>query len=164
MCLNKPLIYITRKIPTKILEPYTSQFEFKMWNEEEIPVPREVLSEEVKDIDGLLCLLTEKIDEDLLKNAPKLKMIANMAVGFDNVDIEVASQRNIIVTNTPDVLTETTADLTFALLMTTARRIIEASDYIREDQWGDWSPFLLAGSDIHHKTIGIVGMGGSVKR
>ena len=74
MCLNKPLIYITRKIPTKILEPYTSQFEFKMWNEEEIPVPREVLSEEVKDIDGLLCLLTEKIDEDLLKNAPKLKL------------------------------------------------------------------------------------------
>src|SRR5690625_4230229 len=82
-----------------------------------------------------------------------------MAVGFDNIDVQFAQSKNIIVTNTPDVLTETTADLTFALLMATARRLVEAMDYIRDNKWGDWAPFMMAGADIHHKTIGIVGMG-----
>lgn len=157
--LQKPIIYITRQIPTNILEPYTSQFQFRMWDKENIPVTRDVLRKEIRDADGLLCLLTERIDETLLIEAKRLKIIANMAVGYDNIDVDAARRRNIIVTNTPDVLTETTADLTFALLMATARRIIEANNYIKEDKWGDWSPFLLAGTDIHHKTIGIVGMG-----
>src|SRR5690625_6693895 len=82
-----------------------------------------------------------------------------MAVGFDNIDVQFAQSKNIIVTNTPDVLTETTADLTFALLMATARRLVEAMDYIRDNQWGDWAPFMMAGTDIHQKTIGIVGRG-----
>lgn len=130
-----------------------------MWEQEDIPVPREVLKQEISHADGLLCLLTDQIDDDLLAGAPQLKIIANMAVGYDNIDIEAAKRRQIIVTNTPDVLTETTADLTFALLMATARRLIEAYDYIKEDHWQHWSPFLLAGTDIHHKTLGIVGMG-----
>lgn len=157
--MKKPKIYITRKIPEYLLEPYKNQLEFKMWTDDKMPVPKEVLYEEVKNADGLLCLLTEKIDRNFLEHAAHLKIIANMAVGYDNIDVKTAKEKNIIVTNTPDVLTETTADLTFALLMATARRLIEATNYIYEDQWGEWSPFMLAGTDIHHKIIGIVGMG-----
>ncbi|GAA0588526.1 D-glycerate dehydrogenase [Virgibacillus siamensis] len=155
----KPVIYVTRKIPECLLEPYQGQFAFRMWEKSEEPIPRDVLMEEVKDADGLLCLLTEQIDRDLLDQAERLKIVANMAVGFDNVDIAAAAEKGITVTNTPDVLTATTADLTFALLMASARRIVEASAYIKKDAWENWSPYLLAGADIHHKTIGIVGMG-----
>lgn len=130
-----------------------------MWEDEHTPIPREVLMREAKEADGLLCLLTEKIDRPFLDHASHLKIIANMAVGYDNIDVEAAKEKGIIVTNTPDVLTETTADLTFALLMATARRLVEANHFIYQDKWGEWSPFLLAGTDIHHKTIGIVGMG-----
>jgi len=157
--MDKPLIYITRKMPEELLEPYESIVRFDMWEDEHTPVPREVLLEKVKQADGIVCMLTEQIDQELLEQALQLKIVANMAVGYDNIDIEAAQQKHIMVTNTPDVLTETTADLTFALLMATARRLIEASDYIREDKWGPWSPFQLAGADVHHKTIGIVGMG-----
>lgn len=157
--LDKLNIYITRKIPNHLIEPFKESFNFRMWNEETIPVPRDVLIKEAARADAILCLLTEKIDRDFLNHASHLKIIANMAVGYDNIDIAYAREKGIIITNTPDVLTETTADLTFALLMATARRIVEASDYIKENKWDDWSPFMLAGSDIHNKTIGIVGMG-----
>ncbi|MFD1039468.1 2-hydroxyacid dehydrogenase [Virgibacillus byunsanensis] len=155
----KPIIYITRKIPENLLKPYENTFNFRMWNETSKPVPRKVLMEESKQADGLLCLLTETIDKEFLENTGELKVIANMAVGYDNIDMESAKNKGVIVTNTPDVLTETTADLTFALLMATARRIVEANLYIKQDDWKHWSPFLLAGNDVHHKTIGIVGMG-----
>ena len=157
--MGKPNIYITRKIPEYLLEPFKARLNITMWTSESKPVPKDILYEEAKKADGLLCLLTEKIDQAFCQHASHLKIIANMAVGYDNIDLEVAKNNNIIVTNTPDVLTETTADLTFALLMATARRLIEATNYIYNDQWGEWSPFMLAGSDIHHKTIGIVGMG-----
>ncbi|MEC5424925.1 D-glycerate dehydrogenase [Virgibacillus sp. C22-A2] len=157
--MTKPLIYISRKIPKEIIVPYETKFEFRMWEKENEPVPRRVLIQELKEVDGLLCLLTEKVDKDLLEAAPQLKIIANMAVGYDNITIDSANDRGVVVTNTPDVLTETTADLTFTLMLATARRIVEAADYIRSDRWEHWSPYLLAGSDIHHKTIGIVGMG-----
>lgn len=157
--VTKPLIYITRSIPQQLLEKYKQIIDFRMWTEESIPVPRMILKNEIKKANGLLCLLTEQVDADLLEAATNLKIVANMAVGYDNIDIAAAKKKGIIVTNTPDVLTETTADLTFALLMTTARRIVEANNYIRMNKWEHWSPFLLAGSDIHHKTIGIVGMG-----
>ena len=93
----------------------------------------------------------------MLRN--KLKVIANLAVGYDNIDVEAATKKGIAICNTPDVLTDTTADLAFALLMATARRIVEAAEMVKQDQWKSWSPLLLAGHDIHHKTIGIVGMG-----
>lgn len=156
---GKPLIYITRKMPLELLKPYDGDFTFQMWEKEDTPVPREILLEKAEQADGLLCMISERIDRELLERGKRLKIVANMAVGYDNVDIEAAKEHNIMVTNTPDVLTETTADLTFGLLMATARRMMEASDYIRDDKWGQWSPFLLAGSDIHHKIIGIVGMG-----
>ncbi|MFB4169289.1 2-hydroxyacid dehydrogenase [Virgibacillus sp. JSM 102003] len=157
--MKKPIVYITRKIPNEILVPYQDSLDFRMWEDEETPVPRDVLLEEVKEADGLLCLLTEKIDRELLENAPQVKVVANMAVGYDNIDVGAALEKNVIVTNTPDVLTETTADLAFSLLTAAARRIAEANDYIRAGKWDHWSPYLLAGSDIHGKKVGIVGMG-----
>ncbi|MBY7143982.1 D-glycerate dehydrogenase [Virgibacillus sp. NKC19-3] len=157
--MTKPYIYITRKIPDAIIHPYADQFDFKMWEKADEPVPRDILLKEVERADGLLCMLSDNIDEALLNVANQMKVVANLAVGYDNIDVAAAKDRGITVTNTPDVLTETTADLTFALLMATARRIVEADSYIKKDLWKNWAPYLLAGSDIHHKTIGIVGMG-----
>ncbi|MGY0693247.1 2-hydroxyacid dehydrogenase [Virgibacillus sp. FSP13] len=157
--MEKSRIYITRKIPDEVIKPYKHFFDIRMWEKETEPVPREILLEEIKHVDGLFCLLTELVDQQCLENASKLKVIANMAVGYDNIDVIAAKRQGIIVTNTPDVLTETTADLAFTLVMATARRVVEASDYIKAGKWKDWSPFMLAGTDIHDKTIGIVGMG-----
>ncbi|HZW69028.1 MAG TPA: D-glycerate dehydrogenase [Pseudogracilibacillus sp.] len=152
-------IYITRRIPDYLLEPYQEKFNFRMWQDSQIPVPKDVFYEESLKADGILCLLTETIDYDFLNHASHLKIIANTAVGYDNVDVDAANELGITVTNTPDVLTETTADLAFALLMATARRIVESSKFIYDDKWSDWSPFQLAGTDIFNKTVGIVGMG-----
>ncbi|KPH78785.1 MULTISPECIES: 2-hydroxyacid dehydrogenase [Bacillaceae] len=157
--MNKPSIYITRKIPGELVNIYENQYDIRMWEKEEEPVPREILVKEIQHADGIISMLSEKIDEELLSKAPHLKVVANLAVGFDNINVDAAKKRGIIITNTPDVLSETTADLGFALLMATARRVIEANNYIKTDQWKNWAPFLLAGTDIHHKTIGIVGMG-----
>lgn len=154
-----PVIYITRRIPVHLLEPYQEKFTFRMWDEVDEPVPYDVLLEESKHADGLLCLLTDSIDKTLLKESKALKIVANMAVGYNNIDVEAAHDNGIVVTNTPDVLTETTADLAFTLMLSTARRVFEANDYIKKNKWKHWSPFLLAGSDVHHKTLGIVGMG-----
>ncbi|MFD0678243.1 MULTISPECIES: 2-hydroxyacid dehydrogenase [unclassified Paenibacillus] len=155
--MNK--IYITRKLPEAALAIIKQQCEVTIWDEEDTPVPREVLQEQLKNADGLLCLLTERIDEQLLEAAPNLKVISNMAVGYNNIDVGAATKRGIAVTNTPGVLTETTADLTFALLLATSRRLIEASNYLRDGQWKTWSPMQLTGQDIFGATLGIIGMG-----
>ncbi|MFD1851214.1 2-hydroxyacid dehydrogenase [Oceanobacillus bengalensis] len=157
--MKKPIIYITRKVPEDLIKPHEDKFDVRMWEKAEEPVPREVLMEETRLADGLLCMLSEKIDEELFLASPNLKVVSNLAVGYDNIDVEAAQEHQIVVTNTPDVLTETTADLGFALLMATARRVVEANDYIKNNKWKNWAPYLLAGADIHHKTIGIVGMG-----
>ncbi|GAB3047664.1 2-hydroxyacid dehydrogenase [Virgibacillus ainsalahensis] len=157
--MSKPNIYITRKISEEIIAPYRKQWDIRMWEREEEPVPRDILLQEVKQVDGLLSMLSDKVDGELLDMAPDLKIVSNLAVGYDNIDVAEAQKRNVLVTNTPDVLTETTADLAFALLMATARRLVESNEYIKNNQWKNWSPYLLAGSDVHHKTIGIVGMG-----
>jgi len=130
-----------------------------MWPHEDIAVPRDVLLEEASKAEALITMLSDRIDEELLKQSPKLRVVANVAVGYDNIDVEAAKTYGVIVCNTPDVLTETTADLTFALLLATARRLIEAAEFVKEGKWKSWSPLLLAGTDVHHKTIGIVGMG-----
>ncbi|WP_173915752.1 D-glycerate dehydrogenase [Halobacillus sp. Marseille-Q1614] len=157
--MNKPYVYITRKLPEDQIKPFTNEWDIGMWESETEPVDEETLRKEAQRADGLLTMLTERIDEDLLSDAPHLKVVANMAVGYDNVNVEAAKQKGITVTNTPDVLTDTTADLAFGLLMAATRRIVEAADYIKENKWNNWSPLLLAGSDIHHKKLGIVGMG-----
>ncbi|MGJ9457487.1 2-hydroxyacid dehydrogenase [Oceanobacillus sp. CF4.6] len=157
--MDKAIIYITRKIPNTLLSDYEEQFTFRMWEKADERVPRDVLLKEAKTADGLITVLSDQVDEALLSQSPNLKIVANLAVGYNNIDLSAAKKHNVLVTNTPDVLSETTADLGFALLMATARRIVEASEFIKNDEWKDWAPYLLAGSDIHHKTIGIVGMG-----
>lgn len=134
--MKKPLIYVTRKLPEKLLKPYEEQLQFKMWKEADTPVPSDVLYKEISKADGMLSTITENIDADFLDHASHLKVIANMAVGYDNINVAAANEHNIIVTNTPDVLTETTADLAFTLLLATARRIVEASQVIKESSWG----------------------------
>ncbi|UYZ00228.1 D-glycerate dehydrogenase [Peribacillus frigoritolerans] len=155
----KPKIYITRKLPEQIIEGLSRNYDVRMWDQEDIPVPRKVLVEEMKEVEGLLCLLTEQIDESLIEQAPNLKIIANMAVGHNNIDVQSATKRGIMVTNTPGVLTETTADLTFGLLLATARRMMEAEDYLRSGKWETWSPMQLTGQDVHGATLGIIGLG-----
>ncbi|MFC7062383.1 2-hydroxyacid dehydrogenase [Halobacillus seohaensis] len=155
----KPKVYITRKIPNSIVEKIEYTCDVEMWEEENTPVPREVLENKIQEIDGLFCLLTETIDEELLEKASNLKVISNMAVGYNNIDIEAAKRKGITVTNTPGILTDTTADLTFALLMATARRLVESSDYLQKEEWETWSPMQLTGQDIHGATLGIIGMG-----
>jgi glyoxylate reductase len=155
----KPKVYITRKIPVEVLNKIREICEVRMWEEEDIPVPREILEREVAEVDGLYCLLTESIDEDLLNKANHLRVVSNMAVGYNNIDVAAATKRGIMVTNTPGVLTETTADLTFTLLMATARRLVESSDYLRSGNWKTWSPMQLTGQDVYGATLGIIGMG-----
>ncbi|MCJ0932727.1 2-hydroxyacid dehydrogenase [Virgibacillus halodenitrificans] len=157
--MRKPTIFITRKVPEKLLESYKDVFDIRMWKKEEEPVPREVLEKEVKQVDGLLCVLSDQVDQSVLNQSKQLKVVANMAVGFDNININYAKEMGVIVTNTPDVLSESTADLGFTLMMATARRLNEAAEYIKDGQWKNWAPFLLAGTDVHNKTLGIVGMG-----
>lgn len=155
----KKKIYVTRQLPDEVMERLHEQFEVKVWNDPDEPVPRNVLLEEVADVDGLFCMLSETIDEEVFQHAPQLKIVANLAVGYNNIDIDAAKNRNITVTNTPGVLTETTADLTFALLMATARRLVETSEIVRNGEWGAWAPMHFTGQDIHGKTLGIVGLG-----
>jgi len=157
--MGKPAIFITRKIPEVLLENYKDQFTFRMWEKEDEKVPRDILMKEAKAADGLLTVLSDQVDEELLNQSPNLKVVANLAVGYDNIDLSAAARHDVTVTNTPDVLSETTADLGFALLMATARRIVEADQFVKDDKWKEWAPYLLAGADIHHKTIGILGMG-----
>jgi glyoxylate reductase len=155
----RPYIYITRKLPTDIVQVLHKHYEVGMWDKEYVPVPKDVLLKEVSKADALLTMLSDKIDSDVLEAGKKLKVVANFAVGFNNIDIKTATERGIAVCNTPDVLTDTTADLTFSLLLATARRIVEAAEYIKKDLWKGSSPLFFAGHDVHHKTIGIVGMG-----
>lgn len=155
----KPKIYITRRIPEQALCYLREHCDVSLWDDDDTPVPRDVLEREIENVDGLYTLLTEKIDASLLDRAKKLKVISNMAVGYNNIDVKAATERGIVVTNTPDVLTDTTADLTFALLMATARRLIEASYILRAGEWKTWSPMMLAGQDVYGATLGIIGMG-----
>ena len=124
------------------------------------PMPRETFLSEVKDATACFITLSESVDEEVLTEASDLKIIANMAVGYDNIDVVRANDHDITVTNTPDVLTETTAELGFTLMLTIARRIIEAERYVQEGQWQSWGPYLLSGKDVHGSTVGIYGMGG----
>lgn len=155
----KPYVYITRKLPEETISEITRDYDVKMWEHEDVPVPRDILLKEAKTASALITMLSDQINEEVLAAGDNLKIVANLAVGFDNIELETATKRGIIVSNTPDVLTETTADLTFALLMASARRVVEAAEYVKAGKWEGWSPYLLAGHDIHSKTIGIVGMG-----
>jgi glyoxylate reductase len=156
--MAKPKIFVTRLIPDEGLAMLREVVEMQVW-EDELPPPRDVLLREVRTIDGLVSLLTDRIDGELMDSNPRLKVVSNYAVGFDNIDIPAATARGIPVGNTPGVLTDTTADLAFTLLMASARRIQESIDYVRAGRWKTWGPMLLTGFDIHGGTLGIVGFG-----
>ncbi len=130
-----------------------------VWREE-LPPPRDVLLREAAAADGLLALLTERIDAELMDAAPRLRVVSNLAVGYDNIDVAAATERAILITNTPGILTETTADFAFALLMAAARRVVEADRYTRQGRWKTWEPQVLLGQDVHGACLGIVGLGG----
>ncbi|MDR4949139.1 2-hydroxyacid dehydrogenase [Neobacillus cucumis] len=155
----KPYVYITRKLPNELVKPLQERFTVNMWKHDDIPVPKDILIEEAKKADALFTVLADSIDERVLNAGKNLKVVANLAVGYDNIDLLTASKNGIAICNTPDVLTDTTADLTFGLLMAAARRIVESAEFVKKGKWQSWSPYLLAGQDIHHKTLGIVGMG-----
>jgi len=155
---TKPKVYVTRLIPEEALNKLAENAQYRIW-EGELPVPREVLLREVSGVDGVLSLLTDKIDAAVMDAAPKLRVISNMAVGFDNVDVRVATTRKIMVCNTPEVLTDTTADFAFALLLAAARRVVEGERSVRAGKWKTWGPMILLGRDVHHATLGIIGLG-----
>lgn len=157
--LSKPYVYITRKLPEFVLDKIRTFAEVKMWDSEEKPCPRNILLQEARNADALFTMLSDQIDEELLSASPNLKAVANLAVGYDNIDVNYATNVGIAVCNTPDILTDTTADLTFSLMLLTARRLVEAAECVKEGHWTSWSPLFYAGTDIHHKTVGIVGMG-----
>lgn len=154
----KPKILVTRRIPDQGLALLRKVCNISQWDSDE-PIPYDRLLHDVAGVDGLYCLLTDRIDNEVLDAAPNLKVVSNMAVGYDNVDVAACTRRKIPVGNTPGVLTETTADLTWALIAAAARRIVEAADYVRAGRWSTWGPMLLTGPDLHDATLGIFGMG-----
>jgi glyoxylate reductase len=129
------------------------------YNDSQAPLPKRDLIDRLKNKDGLICQIVSVIDDEVLAAVPTLKVVANVAVGYNNIDVAAARRRGVIVTNTPDVLTETTADFAWALLMSTARRVLEADRYARSGQWDRWQWDLLWGVDVHGKTLGVVGFG-----
>lgn len=157
--MAKPRVFVSRIIPAAGLDRIKAECEVDLWTER-MPPPYEVLTERVKGMDGLLCLLTDRIDPALMDAAgPQLKVISQMAVGYDNIDIPAATARGIPVGHTPGVLTEATADLTFALLLAAARRIVEGVNYIKAGEWQTWEPETLLGADLSGATLGIIGLG-----
>jgi glyoxylate reductase len=154
----KPSILISRLLPEEALAQARSRAAVDV-HEADKPLERSELVARLRGRQGLVCLITDTIDVPLLDACPGLKVVSNVAVGFNNIDVAAATQRGVIVTNTPDVLTETTADFAWTLLMATARRVVEADRYVREGKFTQWEFMLLLGGDIHGKTLGIVGFG-----
>jgi glyoxylate reductase len=155
----RPKVYVTRIIPERGLAMVREVCQTDVWLGE-IPPSREVLLEKARGVDGLFTLLTDQVDGEVMDAAgPQLRVISNYAVGYDNIDVQAATARGIVVGNTPGVLTDTTADFAFALLMAAARRVVEGADYARAGKWKTWGPTLLLGQDVHGATLGIVGLG-----
>jgi glyoxylate reductase len=154
-----PKVFLTRLIPEEGLTPLEGLVDLDVWPDE-LPPGREAMLEHVDGVDGLMCLLTDAIDSPIMDAAGgQLRVISQMAVGFDNIDVPAATARRIPVGNTPGVLTEATADYTWALLLGAARRLVEASAYVRSGRWRTWGPKLLLGADLSGATLGIVGLG-----
>lgn len=151
-------VFVTRLIPKPGLDLLHGFAELRIWREE-VPPPREVMLQVAKEVDGLLSLLTDTVDAELMDAAPKLRVVSNYAIGYDNVDVEAATQRGIMVCHTPGVLTDTTADFAFALLACVARKVVEGATYVREGRWKTWGPMLCLGYDLHGATLGLVGLG-----
>ena len=156
---DRPRVFVARFIPSEGLDAVRDACDMDLW-EDPLPPPRDELLRRVAGCDGVLTLLTDRVDDEFLDVAgAQLKVVSNYAVGFDNVDVAACARRGIPVGNTPGVLTDTTADLAWALLMAAARRLPEGDRYVRAGSWKTWGPLLLLGPDVHGATIGIVGFG-----
>jgi lactate dehydrogenase-like 2-hydroxyacid dehydrogenase len=153
-------VYVTRELPAKSLEMLRAACDRVDVNPDDRVLTRDELLESVAGRDGVLCLLTDSIDDEVFAAAgPQCRMFANYAVGFNNVDVDAATRRKILISNTPGVLTETTADLAWALMLAVSRRIVESDNYFRTGRWTGWGPMQFLGHDIHGATLGIVGAG-----
>jgi glyoxylate reductase len=151
-------ILVTGRLPEEVLSVLAERFQVESQGEDR-PMERQRLLAAIGDMEGLLCMITDSVDEELLSHAPRLKMIANMGVGYNNIDVRAATTRGIPVSNTPGVLTEATADLAFTLLLAIARRVVEGDRRVRAGQFTFWAPFLFLGQEVSGKTLGILGMG-----
>ena len=156
---GRPRVFVARIIPDEGIEAIRAGCEMDLWTDD-LPPPRDELLRRIAGCDGVLTLLTDRVDDEFLDAAgPSLKVVSNYAVGFDNVDVAACARRGVRVGNTPGVLTDTTADLAWALLMAAARRLPEGDRYVLDGRWTTWGPLLLLGPDVHGATIGIVGFG-----
>lgn len=155
----KKRIYITRRLPEEAVEPLRENYDVRMWEHEGESVPREVLLEEASSAHALWTMLSDTVDREVFERATHLEVVSNLAVGYNNIDLNAAKEHGVIVTNTPDVLTETTADLTFGLMMMTARRLGEAERDLRAGKWKSWLPMGYVGMDLYQAKLGIIGMG-----
>jgi len=151
-------VFVSRRIPEAALPLLGKSCQFEL-NERDIQLSKKQLIRRIADKDGLICLLTDRIDREILESNPNLKVVSNVAVGFDNIDVKAATARKIMVTNTPGVLTETTADLAWALLLASARRICEAERFTRAGKFKGWGIMMMLGNDVYGKTLGICGFG-----
>lgn len=151
-------VFVTRHLPGDALDRLGAAHDVEVWPER-LPPPRAELVRRAPELEGLLSLLTDPVDAELIGAAPKLRAISNYAVGVDNVDVDAATARGIPVGNTPDVLTEATADLALALMLGIARRLAEGEAFVRAGEWKTWEPGLMLGRDLHGATVGIVGYG-----
>jgi glyoxylate reductase len=156
--MPRPRVYVTRHLPGGALEFLRERCDVGVW-EGELPPPYEEVRREAARSDGLLTLLTDRIDEQLLSGAERLRVVSNMATGYDNIDVGAATRRGVLVTRTPGVLSETTADFAFALLLAAARRVAEGDRYVRKGKWKTWGPEVLLGHDVYGATLGIIGLG-----
>jgi len=158
--MSKSKVYVTRQLFPEAMEVLEHHADVEVFEGVDNAIPRDLLFSKVEDVDGLLPLLTDTIDPEVMDAGRELKVISNYAVGYNNIDLEAATERGIYVTNTPGILTDTTADAAFALLMAAARRIPEADRHIRAKKWiHAWGPWMFIGTDVHGKTLGILGMG-----
>lgn len=159
---SKPRLFVTRQLPGKALERLSEYYDVVVWDKYQAP-PYEVILEEAKRSDALATLLTDRIDCNLISSSPRLRIIAQYAVGYDNIDIECATRHGVYVTNTPGVLTDATADLTWALILAITRRILEADRFVRSGEWHKtgtgWHPMMMLGFQVSGATLGVIGMG-----
>jgi glyoxylate reductase len=151
-------VFVTRALPGGAIDRLAAEHEIEVWSKP-LPPPRDELLGHVREVEGLLALLTDRVDAELMDAAPNLRAISNYAVGVDNIDVDAATARGIPVGNTPDVLTDTTADLAVALMLGIGRRLVDGDAYVRRGEWRTWEPDQLLGRDLHGATVGIVGFG-----
>ena len=154
----RPKVLISQKIFDDAIAFVKRYFDVEA-NESETPLPPEILMQRFQGKAGAIILLTDRVDENLLSHCPKLKILSNVAVGYNNINVEACTRQKVMVTNTPGVLDDTTADFTWALLLATARRLVEADQYLRSSRWKGWGLMQFLGYDVHHKVLGICGFG-----